>query len=167
MGSSAQIFKKQKSELTEAELVKEFLEMIAPLGYDIEDEGDHGIYMTYKDTYDKAVRVWVDQYDEPLYSINGEGFYEVVFFDFVDDDKRYGPEGMNSDMILAITAEYMKKYPDAVFKHEGSTEDSMFLDKTDIDTLMSQPFQPSWFYLFKSHRISSRVNDSRDDWILT
>lgn len=167
MGSSAQIFRDQKPALTEDELVQEFLQIIAPLGYDTEIEQDNGIYITQKDNYDKAVRVWVDPYEEPLYSVNGTAYYEAVFFDFVDDDKRYGPEHTNSDMILAITAEYMKTYPDALFHYEGSDEDSMFFDQTDIDTFLSQPFQPGWFYLAKSHRVSKRVNDSRHDWTCT
>ena len=147
MGRSAQIFNNQKSTLTEDELVKEFLEIIRPLGFDIEVESDNGIYMNPRGNFDKGVRVWVDQSDEPLDSINGEDYYEVVFFDFIWDDERHGIQSMNSDMILAITAEYMKKYPDAIFHCEAN-----LMDKTDIDTLVSQPFQPSWFYLFKSHK---------------
>ena len=166
MGSSAEIYRKYISGATEAELVQEFFDIVAPLGYDTEAEGNYGIYMTPKDNSDKAVRVWVDQEKYPDYSINGEDHYCVVFYDFVWDDERHGIESMNSDMILAITAEYMKKYPDALFHFEWCGEDTMFLDKTDIDTIMSQPFQPDWFYSFKSHRISSRVNKSRDDWSL-
>ena len=147
MGRSAQIFNNQKSTLTEDELVKEFLEIIRPLGFDIEVESDNGIYMNPRGNFDKGVRVWVDQSDEPLDSINGEDYYEVVFFDFIWDDERHGIQSMNSDMILAITAEYMKKYPDAIFHCEAN-----LMDKTDIETLVSQPFQPSWFYLFKSHK---------------
>ena len=147
MGRSAQIFNNQKSTLTEDELVKEFLEIIRPLEFDIEVESDNGIYMNPRGNFDKGVRVWVDQSDEPLDSINGEDYYEVVFFDFIWDEERHGIQSMNSDMILAITAEYMKKYPDAIFHCEAN-----LMDKTDIDTLVSQPFQPSWFYLFKSHK---------------
>ena len=147
MGRSAQIFNNQKSTLTEDELVKEFLEIIRPLGFDIEVESDNGIYMNPRGNFDKGVRVWVDQSDATLDSINGEDYYEVVFFDFIWDEERHGIQSMNSDMILAITAEYMKKYPDAIFHCEAN-----LMDKTDIDTLVSQPFQPSWFYLFKSHK---------------
>lgn len=73
---------------------------------------------------------------------------------------------MNSDMILAIVAEYLKKYPDGLFQYEWSHEDNMFLDKTDIDMILSQPFQPSWFGDYRSHLNSSRVNEYYVDWNL-
>ena len=100
-----------------------------------------------------------DNPDDPDYSINGEKYYEVVFFDFIWDADRHGIESMNSDMILAITAEYMKKYPDAIFYCEAN-----LLDKTDIDTLMLQPFQPDWFRFFKSHKFCHGY-ESRNGWI--
>ena len=162
MGTSAMIYRNQKSGLTEAELVKEFLEIISPLGFDTEVESDNGIYMNPSGNHHKAVRVWVDQNDnpdDPDYSINGEKYYEVVFFDFIWDADRHGIESMNSDMILAITAEYMKKYPDAIFYCEAN-----LLDKTDIDTLMLQPFQPDWFRFFKSHKFCHGY-ESRNGWI--
>ncbi len=79
--------------------MKDFLEIIAPLGYDTTVIREHEIYMPHKENPDKAVRVWADQ--------------------------------------------------------------------TDIDRILSQPFQPDWFYQCKSHRISAKVNASRDDWTLT
>ena len=65
---------------------------------------------------------------------------------------------MNSDMIFVIVAEYLKKYPDAYFHYEWSNKENMFMEKNDINMLKSQLFQPGWFYLFKSHLNSSRVN---------
>lgn len=82
------------------------------------------------------------------------------------DDERHGPESMNSDMILAITAEYMKKYPDALFQFEWSGDDNMFLDKTDIDNTVLQPFDPSWFGEVRSHLRSARVDKYGDEWTL-
>lgn len=166
MGRSAEIYIKHKSEATEAELIRDFLEIVTPLGYDTSAVGSHEVYMAHKENPDKAVRVWVHQDKYKAYTINGEDYYLVVFYDFIWDDERHGIEFMNSDMILAITAEYMKKYPDALFHYEWSKEDSMFMDKTDIDSIMLQTFQPVWFFLYKSHRISSRVNNSHDDWTL-
>ena len=81
------IDRNRKSELTVAELVKDFLEIIAPLGYDTTVIREHEIYMSHKENPDKAVRLWADQ--------------------------------------------------------------------------------PDWFYQCKSHRISAKVNASRDDWTLT
>ena len=161
MSSSAQILRNNKTELTEYERINEFLKIITPIGYDTDIESDNAIYIKPKDNNEKGVRIWVEQEDYPIYLINGKEYYREVFFEFVWDD-----ESVNSDMILVITAEYMKKFPDALFQYEGRRDDSMFMDKTDIDTLISQPFQPSWFYLHKSHLNSSRVNVYDREWIL-
>ena len=167
MGSTAQILRPQKTAMTEEERVAEFLEIIAPLGFETSVEKyDWSVYMRPADDFDKGVRVWVDPEDYPIYKINGVDYYREVFYDFIWDDKRHGPESMNSDMILAITAEYMKKYPDALFQFEWSDDDNMFLDKSDIDTVNSQPFVPYWFGNFKSHLRSARLNQSYDDWTL-
>ena len=42
MGSSAEIYRKYRSEATEAELVQEYMKIAAPLGYDTCDNG--GVY---------------------------------------------------------------------------------------------------------------------------
>ena len=42
MGSSAEIYIKHRSDAAEAELVRAFMEIVAPLGYDADAEGDHG-----------------------------------------------------------------------------------------------------------------------------
>ncbi len=166
MASTAQILRNCKTKLSEDERVKEFLEIIRSLVYDTKVESDNAIYMNPKTNYDKGVRVWVDQEDYPIYTINGKEYYREVFFDFIWDDERHGIESMNSDMILAIVAEYLKKYPDGLFQYEWSHEDNMFLDKTDIDMILSQPFQPSWFGDYRSHLNSSRVNEYYVDWNL-
>lgn len=167
MGSTAQILRPQKTAMTEEERVAEFLEIIAPLGFETSVEKyDWSVYMRPVDDFDKGVRVWVDQEYYPIYTINGTAYYREVFYDFIWDDERHGPESMNSDMILAITAEYMKKYPDALFQFEWSYDDNMFLDKRDIDTVVSQPFVPDWFGTFHSHLKSARLNQSCDDWTL-
>ena len=93
-------------------------------------------------------------------------YYREVFYDWIWDDERHGPESMNSDMILAITAEYMKKYPDALFQFEWSGDDNMFLDKADIDNTVLQPFDPSWFGEVRSHLRSARVDKYGDEWTL-
>ncbi len=166
MASTAQILRNHRTELTEDERVKEFLEIISSLGYDTDVEKDNAIYMKPKGSDEKGVRVWVDQEDYPIFTINGNDYYREVFFDFVWDDERHGIESMNSDMILEIVAEYLKKYPDAYFNYEWSKDDNMFMDIIDLETLKSQPFQPGWFYLFKSHLNSSRVNKYYDEWTL-
>lgn len=166
MASTAQILRNSKTKLSEDERVKEFLEIIRSLKYDTKVESDNAIYMNPKGNYDKGVRVWVDQEDYPIYTINGKEYYREVFFDFIWNDQRHGIESMNSDMILAIVAEYLKKYPDALFQFEWSSDDNMFLDKTDIHTIISQPFRPDWFGEYKSHLRSSRVNEHYDDWNL-
>ena len=166
MASTAQILRNHRTELTEYERVEEFLEIISSLGYDTDVEKDNAIYMKPKGCDDKGVRVWVDQEDHPIFTINGNDYYREVFFDFVWDDERHGIESMNSDMILIIVAEYLKKYPDAYFNYEWSNDDNMFMDIIDFDLLRSQPFQPGWFYLFKSHLHSSRVNEYYDEWRL-
>ena len=71
--------------------------------------------------------------------------------------------------IYTITGEdytAAKKYPDALFQFEWSDDDNMFLDKSDIDTVNSQPFVPYWFGNFKSHLRSARLNQSCDGWTL-
>ncbi len=73
---------------------------------------------------------------------------------------------MNSDMILSITAEYIKKYPDALFHSEWSSPESPFFDKSDIEAIISQPFQPGWFYSFKSHLHGKALDQYYDKWIL-
>ena len=156
MASTAQILRNYKTGSTENERIKEFLEMISSLGYDINIESDNAIYMNPKGDQNKGVRVWVDREEYPIFTLNGKEYYREVFFDFIWDDERYGIESMNSDMILVIVAEYMKKYPDALFRYEWSDEADMFMDKTDIDEILSQPFQSGWFYSFKSHRNSAR-----------
>ena len=78
----------------------------------------------------------------------------------------FSPEKLNSDMILAITAAYMNKYPDALFNYEECSDDNMFLDKYDIDTVMARPFVPDWFRSFRGHLRSKPVNGSRTDWTL-
>lgn len=166
MASTAQILRNHRTELTEYERVEEFLGIISSLGYDTDVEKDNAIYMKPKGCDDKGVRVWVDQGDHPIFTINGNDYYREVFFDFVWDDERHGIESMNSDMILIIVAEYLKKYPDAYFNYEWSNDDNMFMDIIDFDLLRSQPFQPGWFYLFKSHLHSSRVNEYYDEWRL-
>ncbi|MCR5806906.1 MAG: hypothetical protein K6G68_07725 [Oscillospiraceae bacterium] len=167
MGSTAQILRPEKTAMTEEERVAEFLEIIAPLGFETSvKEYDMSVYMHPKDDLEKAVNVWVDQEDYPIFTINGKDYYCEVFYDFIWNDERHGPESMNSDMILAITAEYMKRYPDALFWFEWSSDDNMFLDKSDIDTIASQPFDPDWFGSYKSHLVSARVNGSFNDWTL-
>ena len=167
MGSSAQILRPHKSEMTTGERVSEFLEIISPLGFQIKAEkNDRSVYMHPNGDDEKGVNLWVSREDHPIYTINGTDYYREVFFDFIWDDERYGPESMNSDMILAITAEYMKKYPDALFQYEWSCDDNMFLDKTDIDIVSSQPFVPDWFGEFRSHLHSARVNGACDEWTL-
>lgn len=166
MASTAQIIRHYTTRLTDEERAKEFLEIIRPLGYVAKIKYDDSVYMTPKENDEKAVHVWVDQEEYPLYTINGIDYYREVFFDWIWDDDRHGIESMNSDMILAIVREYMKKYPDALFEFEWSHEDNKFLDKTDIDTIASQPFDPEWFGEFKSHLTSSRADKRSDDWTL-
>jgi hypothetical protein len=167
MGSTAQILRPHKTTMTTEERVADFLEIIRPLGYHTRvREYDWSIYMQPEIDSEKGVNVWVSQEDYPIYTINGVDYYREVFYDFIWDDERHGLESMNSDMILAITAKYMKKYPDALFQFEWSNDDNMFLDKSDIDTVISQPFVPDWFGVFQSHLKSARVNKSDDDWTL-
>ncbi|HRR77249.1 MAG TPA: hypothetical protein P5191_10625 [Ruminococcus sp.] len=167
MGSSAQILRPQKTAMTTEERVAEFLKIIAPLGFETSvQKRDWSVYIRPVNDDEKGVNVWVSQKDYPIYTINGMDYYREVFYDFIWDDERHGPESMNSDMILAITAEYMKKYPDALFQYEWSNDDNMFLDKSDIDTVISQPFVPGWFGDFRSHLHSARLNKSCDDWTL-
>lgn len=151
MASTAQIVRNNKTKMSTAERVREFFEIIHPLGFVSDEEADSAIYMTPDEEAEKGVRVWVDQEDYPIYTINGADYYREVFFDFIWDDERHGIESMNSDMILAIVAEYMKKYPDALFKYEWSSHESPFFDRSDIEAVISQSFQPGWYYLFKSH----------------
>ncbi len=165
MASTAQILRNHKTQLTEDERVKEFLEIISPLGYDTNVESDNAVYMNPKDA-EKGVRVWVDQEVYPIYSINGKEYYREVFFDFVWDDERHGIESMNSDMILDIVKEYMKKYPDTLFNYEWSDEPSPFLDKADIDIVASQLFKPNWFYSYRSHLHGKALDKSHSEWIL-
>ena len=79
MASTAQILRNSKTKLTEDERVKEFLEIIRSLKYDTKVESDNAIYMNPKGNYDKGVRVWVDQEDYPIYTINGKEYYREVF----------------------------------------------------------------------------------------
>jgi hypothetical protein len=116
MGSTAQILRPHKTTMTTEERVADFLEIIRPLGYHTRvREYDWSIYMQREIDSEKGVNVWVSQEDYPIYTINGVDYYREVFYDFIWDDERHGLESMNSDMILVITAKYMKKYPDALF----------------------------------------------------
>ncbi|MDE6780684.1 MAG: hypothetical protein K2J40_04395 [Ruminococcus sp.] len=166
MASTAEIVRNNKTKMSTAERVREFFEIIHPLGFDACEESDSAIYMKPNGNNEKGVRVWVDQKDYPIFTINGEEYYREVFFDFIWDDERHGIESMNSDMILAITAEYMKKYPDALFNYEWSSDESPFFDKRDIETIISQPFQPGWYYLFRSHLHVKALDQYHDKWIL-
>ena len=167
MGSTAQILSPRKTILTLEERVADFLEIIRPLGfYTKVEKYDQAVYMAPEIDSEHAVHVWVDQEDYPIYTINGVDYYREVFYDWIWDDERHGPESMNSDMILAITAEYMKKYPDALFQFEWSGDDNMFLDKMDIDNTVLQPFNPSWFGDVRSHLRSARVDKYGDEWTL-
>lgn len=168
MSSTAEIIRPKKTSMTVEERVAEFIEIITPLGFETSVEKYNcSVYMRPVNNFDKGVHVWVNQEDHPIYTINGVNYYREVFYDFIWDDERHGTERINSDMILVITAEYMKKYPDALFQFEWSNDDNMFLDKRDIDTVISQPFVPAWFGKFKSHLRSTRLNESYDDWTLT
>ena len=121
MGSSAQILRPHKSEMTTGERVSEFLEIISPLGFQIKAEkNDRSVYMHPNGDDEKGVDLRVSREDHPIYTINGTDYYREVFFDFIWDDERYGPESMNSDMILAITAEYMKNTPMHYFSMKGA-----------------------------------------------
>ena len=105
MGSTAQILRPQKTAMTLEERVSDFLEIISPLGFHTKvSKYDQAVYMAPEIDSEKGVNVWVDQEDYPIYKINGVDYYREVFYDFIWDDKRHGPESMNSDMILAITA---------------------------------------------------------------
>lgn len=154
MGQSAQILRNNKTKMSTAERVKEFFEIIHPLGFFARETDDGEIHVKPDEEARRGVWLWVDQEDYPIYTINGADYYREVFFDFVWDDKAHGIESMNSDIVLAIVAEYMKKYPDALFdacevcSYESK---SPFFDKSDIEAIISQPFQPGWTYLFKSH----------------
>lgn len=166
MASTAQIIRNNKTKMSIAERVTEFLEIICPLGFETCIESDDAIYMNPVGNYEKGVRVWIDQEDYPMFTINGKKYYSEVFFDFVWDDERHGTEHMNSDMILAITAEYMKKYPDALFQYEWYSNESPFFDNIDIETIISQPFQPNWYYFFRSHLHGKSLDKYNDNWIL-
>ncbi len=166
MASTAEIVRNNKTKMNIDERVREFFEIIQPLGFDAHEESDNAIYMNPNGNYEKGVRVWVDQEDYPMFTVNGKEYYCEVFFDFIWDDERHGIESMNSDMILAITAEYMKKYPDALFQYEWSSDESPFFDKRDIETIISQPFQPGWYYLFRSHLHVKALDKYHDKWIL-
>ena len=165
MGSCGQIVGKYISSKTTKDYVKEFLEIISPLGYDIDYDGDDEIYMRPAKDSERGVRVWIsekgyDDYDSFIYIVNEVRFFRRVFFDFVWDDERHGIESMNTDMVLAITAEYMKKYPDALFHYEWISEESYFLDKSDIETIILKPFDPRWIYTQKSHIHWKEQNNS-------
>ncbi|MDE6670867.1 MAG: hypothetical protein K2K16_01580 [Ruminococcus sp.] len=166
MASTAQIVRNNKTKMSTAERVIEFFEIIRPLGFDAHEESDNAIYMNPVGNYEKGVRVWVDQEDYPMFTVNGKKYYREVFFDFIWDDERHGTESMNSDMILAITAEYMKKYPDALFQYEWYSNESPFFDKIDIETIISQPFHSGWYYLFMSHLHVKSSDKYHDKWIL-
>ena len=166
MGSTAQIIRADRPQMSEDECVSEFLEIIRPLGFLTKVESDNAIYMRPENDSEKGVRVWVDPEEGTIYSINAKKYYRTVFFDFIWDDERHGIEDMNSDMILSIVAEYMKKYPEALFDYEWSLGDSAFMDKTDIENVLLQPFKPDWFGTYKSHLNSRRLNDFYSEWIL-
>lgn len=167
MSTIARILRPHQTGMTEEEHVAEFLEVIRPLGLHTEtDEYDWSVYIHPNADSKREAVVWVDEEEYPVFKINGRNYYCQVFFHFIRDDKSHGPESMNSDMILAITAEYMKKYPDALFNYEGSDEENIFLDKKDIDEIILQSFVPDWFSGFRSHLHTAKLNGSSDDWTL-
>ena len=166
MGASAQILRPHKTTMTLEERVAEFLEIVRPLGFHTRVKGnDMQVILQPEINSSKTVRVWVNQQDYPIFTINGVGYYCEVFYDYIWDDDV--PDSMNSDMILAITAEYMKKYPDALFQFEWADDDNKFLDKSDIDAIISQPFVSDWFVDAKSHLHSAEVNRKDDSWTLS
>ena len=164
MAQTAQIIRGVRNEMTTEEFTEHFLEIIRPLDYEVSGLGD-SIYLKVKDDpIDKeggrGVRVSLGT-NCPSFVINRVTQYADVFFDFLWDDERHGPESMNSDMILAITAEYMKHYPDALFHAEWY----LVLDKVDIDRIASQPFDPGWFYRYQSH-LHITDDEGPGDWII-
>ena len=168
MAQTVRIVRPQRTGMTEKTRAAAFLEIIRPLGYytEVEENYDWSVHIQQNAGSPKYAVVWVDEEDEPIYTINGRPYYCQVFFHFIWHDKQQGPEKLNSDMILAITAAYMNKYPDALFNFEECSDDNMFLDRHDIDTVTARPFVPDWFRSFRGHLRSKPVNGSRTDCTL-
>lgn len=163
--TSGQIMRPVENKMTEQEFRAHFLEIIRPLHYTVLDHGNV-MYLKPKDDKECARGISLYLSGDRSFIINNVQYYCDVYFEFIWDDERYEPEDMNSDMALAITNEYMKVYPDALFHYEGSADDSMFMDKTDIDAIISKPFIPGWYYLYKTHLSISRVNKYGDEWTI-
>ncbi len=151
--TSGQLMRAVGNEMTAEEFMAHFLEIIRPLDYEVLDHGQCYVYLK-PPPHDKecARGISVMLTSEPTFIVNQVQQYCYIYFEFIWDDERHEPEDMNSDMALAITNEFMKVYPDSLFHYEDSADDNMFMDKTDIDAIISQPFEPGWYYLHKTHR---------------
>lgn len=166
--TSAQIIRSVENKMNDEEFREHFLEIIRPLDYEVIDNGATMYLKPKDDPIDKegfrGISVMLS--GDRSFIVNTVQQYCDVYFEFIWDDERHEPEDMNSDMALAIVNEYMKVYPDALFHYEGSADDSMFMDKADIDMIVSKPFIPGWYYLYKSHLNISRANKYGDEWTL-
>lgn len=160
MGSSAQLLRNEVPERDNAVCVSDFIEIIRLLGFQFEYEEDVALYIWREERW-KGIRVYLDQEEYPIYTINGDDYYREAYFEMICHDE----ESMNSDMLLAIVMEYMKKYPDSLFHSEGHKEP--FFDKKDIEAVAAKPFHPGWYYLMNTHLQSEALNRFLSQWTIT
>lgn len=157
MGSSAQLLRKELPQRDDDKCVNDFIEIIRPLGFQFEHEDHTALYIWHEERW-KGVRVYLGQEEYPTYTINGDDYYCIAYFEAIYNDE----EVINSDMLLAMVMEYMKKYPDSLFHSEDHKEP--FFDKKDIEAVAAQPFQPGWYYLMNTHLQSEALDRFLDKW---
>ena len=160
MGSSMHLNRKYIPKRPRETVIRELADMVEPLGIKIIYESAASLYLwrqTDIEGVHKGIRVYADTAKENKYPEPFGMYYREIFFEAVYDDD----EVMNSDLLLEMTAAYMKKYPDTLLLGECSPY--LYYDKQDIDAVMAQPFRADWYYMTKSH-ISPLLQDAWALW---
>ncbi|MDE5861505.1 MAG: hypothetical protein K2H28_04860 [Ruminococcus sp.] len=156
MGSSMYYDRKYIPKRTNAEVVREFAELVESLGIHIDYENATTLYL-WKRNRSEGIRVYAETAEEDEYPEPFGMYYREIFFDAVYDDD----DIVNSDLLLEITIAYMKKYPDTLLFGECSPY--FYYDKQDIDMVASEPFRSDWHYMTKSH-ISPLTEKLYEKW---
>ena len=142
MGSSVYFERKYIPIRPVEEIVYEFVNIIKSIDINYEYENETTLYL-WKNIRHNGIRVYISS-AEKIEEVLGI-YYREIFFDAVYDDN----DCLNSDLLLEITVEYMKKYPDTLLF--GECSNYMYYDKQDILSVLEKPFFKEWYYLTESH----------------
>ena len=107
MGSSMHLNRKYIPKRPRETVIRELADMVEPLGIKIIHESAASLYLWRRTDIDgvhKGIRVYADTAEENEYPEPFGMYYREIFFEAVYDDD----EVMNSDLLLEMTAAYMK-----------------------------------------------------------